>query len=72
MFDTVADAVRATGADASMIFVPPPFAADAIVEAADAGVGSSPASPRGSRPTTCCAPAPFLDRQDASGRKPCG
>ena len=38
IFDTVADCVAATGADASMIFVPPPFAADAIVEAADAGV----------------------------------
>jgi len=39
VFDTVADAVRETGADTSMIFVPPRFAADAIVEAADAGVG---------------------------------
>jgi len=38
VFDTVAGAVRATGANASMIFVPPAFAADAIVEAADAGV----------------------------------
>jgi succinyl-CoA synthetase alpha subunit len=38
VFDTVADAVRETHADASMIFVPPPFAADAIAEAADAGV----------------------------------
>jgi len=38
VFDTVADAVATTGADASMIFVPPPFAADAIVEAADAGI----------------------------------
>src|SRR5688500_12812880 len=38
IFDTVAQAVRATGADATMIFVPPPFAADAIMEAADAGV----------------------------------
>ncbi len=38
IFDTVTDAVGATGADASMIFVPPPFAADAIVEAADAGI----------------------------------
>jgi succinyl-CoA synthetase alpha subunit len=38
VFDTVAAAVAATGANASMIFVPPPFAADAIVEAADARV----------------------------------
>ena len=39
VFDTVADAVAKTGANASMIFVPPPFAADAILEAAEAGVG---------------------------------
>ncbi len=39
VFDTVADAVRATGANTSMILVPPPFAADAIMEAADAGIG---------------------------------
>jgi succinyl-CoA synthetase alpha subunit len=38
IFDTVARAVKVTGADASMIFVPPPFAADAIMEAADAGI----------------------------------
>jgi succinyl-CoA synthetase alpha subunit len=38
VFDTVADGVKATGANASVIFVPPPFAADAIMEAADAGV----------------------------------
>jgi succinyl-CoA synthetase alpha subunit len=38
IFDTVADAVAATGASASMIFVPPPFAADSILEAAAAGV----------------------------------
>ena len=38
VFDTVADAVRATRANASVIFVPPPFAADAIMEAAEAGV----------------------------------
>jgi len=38
VFNTVADGVKATGANASVIFVPPPFAADAIMEAADAGV----------------------------------
>ena len=38
VFNTVADAVRQRGADCSLIFVPPPFAADAIMEAADAGV----------------------------------
>ena len=38
VFNTVEQAVRATGANASVIFVPPPFAADAIMEAADAGV----------------------------------
>ncbi len=39
VFNTVAECVRETGADVSIIFVPPPFAADAIMEAADAGVG---------------------------------
>ncbi|MDH3548605.1 MAG: succinate--CoA ligase subunit alpha [Gammaproteobacteria bacterium] len=39
VYNTVRDAVAATGADVSMIYVPPPFAADAILEAADGGVG---------------------------------
>src|SRR5436309_3926244 len=38
LFNTVAEAVRKTGANATMIFVPPPGAADAIMEAADADV----------------------------------
>ncbi len=38
VFDTVADAVAMTGADASVIYVPPPFAGDAILEAIDAGL----------------------------------
>ncbi len=39
VFNTVAEAVTETGANASVVFVPPPFAADAVMEAADAGIG---------------------------------
>ena len=39
VFDTVKEAVADTGANASLVFVPPPFAADSIMEAADAGIG---------------------------------
>ena len=39
VFNTVEDAVKQTGANVSIIFVPPPFAADAIMEAANAGIG---------------------------------
>lgn len=38
VFDTVRDAVGDTGAQASIVFVPPPFAADAIMEAVDSGI----------------------------------
>lgn len=40
IFETVADAVKSTHATATMIFVPPPFAGDAIIEAADAGIST--------------------------------
>ena len=40
VFDTVHEAVEETGANTSMVFVPPPFAADAVLEAADAGVAT--------------------------------
>ena len=47
IYDTVAEAVKQTGATASAIFVPPPFAADAILEAVDAGVDLVVAIPEG-------------------------
>ncbi len=40
VFDSCTDAVEQTGANATMIFVPPPFAADSILEAADAGIAA--------------------------------
>src|SRR5437899_6341147 len=40
VYDTVADAVREQGANTAMVFVPAPFASDAIYEAVDAGIGT--------------------------------
>ena len=55
VFNTFHDAVAETGANTAMVFVPPRFAADSILEAADAGIELVIASPRASPPTTSCA-----------------
>jgi len=52
IFDTVAEAMKQTGATASAIFVPPPFAADAILEGVDAGLDLVVALPKAFRSTT--------------------
>jgi malate-CoA ligase subunit alpha len=52
VFDTVKPGGAETGAEASLVFVPPPFAADAIMEAADAGIRTASASPTASRRRT--------------------
>src|ERR1700720_1854881 len=66
VFDTVAQAVAATEADASMIFVPPPFAADAIVEAAEAVVPLIACITEGIPTNDMLRARSFLDRQNAS------
>jgi hypothetical protein len=55
VFDTFHAAVAETGANTAMVFVPPRFAADSILEAAEAGSRRSSRSPRASPPTTSCA-----------------
>ena len=67
VFDTVARAVESTGANASMIFVPPPFAADAVIEAADAGVEVLVAITEGIPTNDMLRVKEFLVRKNASG-----
>ena len=67
VFDTVAGAVRDTGANATMIFVPPPFAADAIVEAADAGVRIVVCITEGIPTNDMLRVKAFLDEKNRSG-----
>ncbi|HLN79808.1 MAG TPA: succinate--CoA ligase subunit alpha, partial [Thermoanaerobaculia bacterium] len=67
VFDTVARAVEATGANASMIFVPPPFAADAIVEAADAGIAVIVCITEGIPTNDMLRVKKFLDEKNTSG-----
>jgi succinyl-CoA synthetase alpha subunit len=68
VFNTVADAVRETGADASMIFVPPPFASDAVAEAADAGVALIACITEGIPTNDMLRVRGVLDRQAAAGK----
>jgi succinyl-CoA synthetase alpha subunit len=67
VFDTVALAVEGTGANASMIFVPPPFAADAVMEAADAGLQVVVAITEGIPTNDMLRVKEFLVRKNAAG-----
>ena len=65
VFDTVCEAVEKTGADATMIFVPPAFTADAILEAVDAGIKPSSPSPKACRCSTWSASTTIVKRSDS-------
>jgi len=67
VFHTVAEAVESTGANASMIFVPPPFAADAILEAADAGIAVIACITEGVPTNDMIRVKAFLARLNAAG-----
>jgi succinyl-CoA synthetase alpha subunit len=67
VFHTVSEAAASTGANASMIFVPPPFAADAILEAADAGVAIIACITEGVPTNDMIRVKAFLARQNAAG-----
>jgi succinyl-CoA synthetase alpha subunit len=67
VFDTVALAVESTGANASMIFVPPSFAADAVMEAADAGLSVVVAITEGIPTNDMLRVNEFLVRKNAAG-----
>ncbi|RLB49270.1 MAG: succinate--CoA ligase subunit alpha, partial [Deltaproteobacteria bacterium] len=66
VFDTVSDAARETGANATCIFVPPPFAADAILEAIDAGIALVIAITEGIPVADMIKVRGVLDSQDTS------
>src|SRR5437588_1422041 len=66
LFNTVAEAVRKTGANATMVFVPPPAAADAIMEAADAGIAVIVAITEGIPILDMARAKRFLDGKPAS------
>ena len=65
VFNTVEEAVRKTGANASMVFVPPPFCADAIMEAADAGIELIVAITEGTPTLDMVTAKRYVDRTNA-------
>jgi succinyl-CoA synthetase alpha subunit len=70
VFDTCEEAVKATGANATMIFVPPPFAADSILEAADAGIALIVAITEGIPVLDMARAVAYLQDRDHAGLHP--